>query len=56
MGDLLVFAFGEKLVHVEAGDTVDLAGTWNDGAVAGDYQTYTRGAATILIDTDIFVT
>jgi Ca2+-binding RTX toxin-like protein len=38
------------------GDTVDLVGTWTDGGVAGAFHTYTRGAATILIDTDIFVT
>jgi hypothetical protein len=39
-----------------AGDTVDLVGGWSAGAVAGGFQTYTLGAATILIDTDIFVT
>jgi hypothetical protein len=39
-----------------AGDTVDLVGTWNDGGVSGGFHTYTSRAATILIDTDIFVT
>jgi hypothetical protein len=31
-------------------------GTWSDDGVAGAFHTYSRGAATILIDTDIFVT
>jgi hypothetical protein len=38
-----------------AGDTVDLVGAWNDGGVSGAFHTYSSGAATILIDTDIFV-
>ena len=43
-------------VDGNAGDTVELAGTWTDGGAAAGYHTYTLGAATILIDTDIFVT
>ena len=38
------------------GDTVDLVGNWNDGGVSGGFHTYRAGAATILIDNDIFVT
>jgi hypothetical protein len=39
----------------DAGDTVDLVGTWTDGGINGAFQTYTQGTATILIDTDVFV-
>ena len=38
------------------GDTVDLVGTWTDSGEGATYYTYTLGAATILIDNDIFVT
>jgi hypothetical protein len=40
----------------DAGDTVDLVGAWSDDGVSGAFHAYTSGAATILIDTDIFVT
>jgi hypothetical protein len=29
--------------------------SWSTGAVVGAYQTYTQGAATLLVDTDIGV-
>ncbi|MNC91051.1 hypothetical protein D3C83_72400 [compost metagenome] len=37
------------------GGTVNLLGTWTDGGAGATYHTYTSGAATILIDNDIFV-
>jgi serralysin len=43
-------------VNGNAGDTADLVGTWTDGGAGALYHTYTLGAATILIDNDIFVT
>jgi len=43
-------------VDGNAGDSVNLVGAWSDGGIAGGYHTYTLGAATIVIDTDIFVT
>jgi hypothetical protein len=43
-------------VDGDADDTVDLVGTWTDGGAGITYHTYTLGAATILIDNDIFVT
>jgi hypothetical protein len=56
--DLLNLSDSSNQLRVlgNAGDMVDLVGGWNAGAVAGGFQTYTLGAATILIDTDIFVT
>ena len=35
---------------------MDLVGIWADAGAGAAYQTYTLGAATILIDNDIFVT
>ena len=46
----------ELRVFGNAGDSVDLVGGWTAGTLAGGFQTYTLGAATILVDTDIFVT
>jgi hypothetical protein len=43
-------------VDGNAGDTVDLGGTWTDEGAGVTYHTYILGAATILIDNDIFVT
>jgi hypothetical protein len=43
-------------VDGNAGDTVDLVGTWTDEGAGATYHTYTLGAARILIDNDIFVT
>jgi hypothetical protein len=40
-------------VDGNAGDTVNLHGAWGAGPVVGNYDTYTQGAATILIDSDI---
>ena len=42
-------------VEGDMGDTVDLTGTWTDEGAGATYHTYTLGAATILIDNDIFV-
>ena len=36
-----------------AGDAVDLVGVWDDEGVNGAFHTYTHGAATILVDTDV---
>jgi hypothetical protein len=57
MGDLLDLSdsTNQLMVNGNAGDTVDLVGTWSAGAAVGGYDTYTQGAAKILIDIDIFV-
>jgi hypothetical protein len=39
----------------DTGDTVKLRGTWDDGGSNGAFYVYTQGAATILVDADIFV-
>lgn len=43
-------------VDGNAGDTVDLVGNWANQGAGATYHTYTSGAATILINNDIFVT
>ena len=43
-------------VDGNAGDTVNLVGNWANGGAGATYHTYSLGAATILIDNDIFVT
>ena len=57
MGDLLDLSDTTNQLTVDgnAGDTVNLDGSWADGGVAGAYHTYTQGAATVLVDTDIGV-
>jgi hypothetical protein len=39
----------------EAGDTVNIVGDFTPGAISGTFTTYTLGAATFLIDSDISV-
>jgi hypothetical protein len=56
-GDLLDLSDTTNQLKVvgNTGDTVELVGAWHDDGVAGGFHTYTIGAATILIDNDIFV-
>jgi hypothetical protein len=56
--DLLDLSDTTNQLNVDgnAGDTVDLDGTWTDGGEGATYHTFTLGEATILIDNDIFVT
>jgi hypothetical protein len=56
--DLLDLSDSTNSLRVDGngGDSVNLVGNWSDDGAAGGYHTYTLGAATILIDTDIFVT
>jgi hypothetical protein len=62
LSDVDLFALSDTSNHLRVdgntGDTVSLDGSWIAGAIAGGYQTYTLGAATIQIDVDvdIFVT
>ena len=45
----------ELTANGNSGDTVNLGGVWDDGGAAGGYHTYSQGAATLLVDTDIDV-
>jgi hypothetical protein len=40
-------------VNGDAGDAVNAGSGWQDGGVAAGYHTWTQGAATLLIDTDV---
>jgi hypothetical protein len=57
MGDLLDLSDTGNQLRVDgnAGDTVNLVGSWTDGGVAGALHIYTQGAATILVDNDVTV-
>jgi len=58
MGDLLDLSdsTNQLTVNGNTGDAVNLDGVWTDEGAGATYHTYTLGAATILIDNDIFVT
>ncbi|MDX1486081.1 MAG: Ig-like domain-containing protein, partial [Alphaproteobacteria bacterium] len=54
--DVLSMSDGGSLtIDGDAGDSVDAGSGWTDGGIADGYHTYTQGAATLLVDTDVSV-